>query len=138
MTDFAVRQLRVVLVVADLEAAVRYYRDTLGLGETGAFAGPEGAQVVILEAGRATLELANPAQARFIAALQIGYLLVGIRAAGLAAGPMAGFDPAGVDAEFFPEGRFKSLAVVNLGHPGEKPWRDRLPRLSAETTVQWA
>ncbi|WP_247669924.1 hypothetical protein [Micromonospora sp. H61] len=34
-------------------------------------------------------------QARFSATLQIGHLLVGVRAAGLAAGPMAGFDAAG-------------------------------------------
>ncbi len=74
----------------------------------------------------------------FSAALQTGYFIIAARAVGLVAGPMTGFDKAAVDAEFFPEGRFKSLAVVNLGHPGETPWRERLPRLSAETTVQWA
>jgi 3-hydroxypropanoate dehydrogenase len=72
---------------------------------------------------------AREAQARFNAALQIGYLLVGIRAAGLAAGPMAGFDPAGVDAEFFPDGRLRALLVVNIGHPGPDAWGERLPRL---------
>lgn len=40
--------------------------------------------------------------ARFNAILQIGYLLIGLRAAGLATGPMAGFDPARVDREFSP------------------------------------
>ncbi|MEA2462097.1 MAG: 3-hydroxypropanoate dehydrogenase [Actinomycetota bacterium] len=70
------------------------------------------------------------AQARFNAALQIGYFIVGVRAAGLAAGPMAGFDPAGVDAEFFPDGRLLSLLVVNLGQPGPEAWHDRLPRLT--------
>lgn len=74
----------------------------------------------------------------FSAALQAGYFILAARATGLYAGPMTGFDKAGVDAEFFPEGRFKSLVVVNLGHPGENPWRDRLPRLPHETTVQWA
>lgn len=62
--------------------------------------------------------------------LQAGYLLVGIRAAGLVAGPMGGFDRDGVDAAFFPGGRTKSLLVVNVGHPGENPWFDRNPRLS--------
>lgn len=76
--------------------------------------------------------------ARFNATLQIGYLLLAIRAAGLAAGPMAGFDPAGVDQEFFPDGRFRTLLVVNLGHPGESPWFDRLPRLSHDAALQWA
>ena len=70
------------------------------------------------------------AQARFNAALQIGYLIVGIRAAGLAAGPMAGFDPVGLDAEFFPDGRLRSLLVINIGHPGPHAWVDRLPRLT--------
>lgn len=70
--------------------------------------------------------------------LQAGYLLVGIRAAGLAAGPMGGFDRDGVDAEFFPGGRTRSLLVVNVGHPGENPWFGRNPRLSYDevfTTV---
>ncbi|MBW6438300.1 malonic semialdehyde reductase [Actinoplanes hulinensis] len=72
------------------------------------------------------------------AGLQIGYFILAARAIGLVAGPMTGFDKAGVDAEFFPGGRYRSLVVVNLGHPGENPWRDRLPRLPHETTVQWA
>jgi len=76
------------------------------------------------------------AQARFNAALQIGYLIVGIRAAGLAAGPMAGFDPAGVDAEFFPNGRLRSLLVVNIGRPGPDAWADRLPRLAHDDVVR--
>jgi 3-hydroxypropanoate dehydrogenase len=74
----------------------------------------------------------------FSAALQAGYFILAARSIGLVAGPMTGFDKAAVDAEFFPDGRYRSLVVVNLGHPGETPWRDRLPRLSPETTVQWA
>jgi 3-hydroxypropanoate dehydrogenase len=73
----------------------------------------------------------------FSAALQVGYFVLAARAVGLVAGPMTGFDKAAMDAEFFPDGRFKSLAVVNLGHPGENAWRDRLPRLPSATTVQW-
>jgi 3-hydroxypropanoate dehydrogenase len=75
------------------------------------------------------------AQARFNAALQIGYLILGIRAAGLAAGPMAGFDPAGVDAEFFPDGRLRALLVVNIGRPGPDAWVERLPRLTHDDVV---
>ncbi len=73
--------------------------------------------------------------ARFNAGLQIGYFLLGVRAAGLAAGPMGGFDAAGVDAEFFPDGRHRSLLVVNLGRPAENAWMDRLPRLAHEQVV---
>jgi 3-hydroxypropanoate dehydrogenase len=81
---------------------------------------------------------ARHAMARFNATLQAGYFLLAIRAAGLAAGPMAGFDKDGVDAEFFSDGRFKSILVVNIGHPGPNPWFDRLPRLANDTAVQWA
>ncbi|MET7881299.1 malonic semialdehyde reductase [Micromonospora sp. DT68] len=76
------------------------------------------------------------AQARFNAALQIGYLLVGVRAAGLAAGPMAGFDPAGVKREFFPDGRHEVLLLLNLGRPGPDAWQPRLPRLETGEVVR--
>ena len=75
------------------------------------------------------------AQARFNATLQIGYLIIGIRAAGLAAGPMAGFDNAGLDGEFFPDGRLRSLLVLNIGRPGPDAWQDRLPRLTHDDIV---
>jgi 3-hydroxypropanoate dehydrogenase len=75
------------------------------------------------------------AQARFNAALQIGYLIIGIRAAGLAAGPMAGFTTDGVDTEFFPDGRLRSLLVLNIGRPGPEAWHDRLPRLAHDDIV---
>ncbi|MET9303666.1 malonic semialdehyde reductase [Micromonospora aurantiaca] len=75
------------------------------------------------------------AQARFNAALQIGYLIVGVRAAGLAAGPMAGFDAAGVEREFFPGGRHRVLLLMNIGRPAPDAWRERLPRLPYEEVV---
>ncbi|WP_225980460.1 malonic semialdehyde reductase [Micromonospora sp. B006] len=75
------------------------------------------------------------AQARFNAALQIGYLLVGVRAAGLAAGPMAGFDAAGVEREFFPDGQHRVLLLMNIGRPAPDAWRERLPRLPYEEVV---
>lgn len=74
----------------------------------------------------------------FNSAIQVGYFLLAVRAEGLTAGPMAGFDKEGVDAEFFPDGRWKSVLVVNIGHPGEDPWFDRLPRLAHEDAVAWA
>jgi 3-hydroxypropanoate dehydrogenase len=73
--------------------------------------------------------------AKFNATLQIGYFLVGVRAAGLAAGPMGGFDAEALDAEFFEGTSLKSLLVVNLGHPGENAWFDRLPRLDHAEVV---
>ncbi|WP_188894495.1 malonic semialdehyde reductase [Microlunatus endophyticus] len=69
------------------------------------------------------------AMARLSAGLQIGYFIIGVRAAGLAAGPMAGFDAEAVSLEFFPDGKHDVLVVVNIGKPGENPWFDRNPRL---------
>jgi 3-hydroxypropanoate dehydrogenase len=73
--------------------------------------------------------------AKFNATLQIGYFLLGVRAAGLAAGPMGGFDTEALDAEFFAGTSLTSLLVVNLGHPGENAWFDRLPRLDHAEVV---
>ena len=69
-TPPAVRQLRLVVQVDDIDAALRFYRDALGLTERAAFEGDGDARVAILEAGVATLELANPAQVRMIDGLE--------------------------------------------------------------------
>ena len=58
-----VREMRLVVTADDYEAAVRFYRDVLGLPERAAYASPDG-RVVILEAGRATLEIADPGAGR--------------------------------------------------------------------------
>jgi len=81
---------------------------------------------------------AHEATSSYSAALQAAYFLLAARAEGLATGPMAGFDKAAVDAEFFPDGRWRSELVVNLGHPGEGAWFDRLPRLEDSEVLAWA
>ena len=73
----------------------------------------------------------------FNSALQAGYFILSVRAHGLAAGPMAGFDAEAVDADFFPDGRWRSVLVINIGHPGENAWLPRLPRLSHSEVVRW-
>lgn len=69
------------------------------------------------------------------ASLQVGYFILGVRAAGLAAGPMTGFDAEGIDKEFFSESGYKTLVVVNIGHPGENAWFPRNPRLEQDLVV---
>jgi 3-hydroxypropanoate dehydrogenase len=73
--------------------------------------------------------------ARLNALIQVGYFILGVRAAGLAAGPMTGFDAEGIDREFFAETGYKTLVVVNIGHPGENAWFPRNPRLDFEKVV---
>lgn len=72
----SVRQLRVVVTADDYDDALRFYRDVLGLGELGAFSGEHG-RVTILDAGRATLELSDPAHAEYIDEVEVGSRVAG-------------------------------------------------------------
>ncbi len=62
--------------------------------------------------------------------LQVAYLLLALRALGLDAGPMAGFDNAKVDAEFFPEGKTKSNVLINIGYVDDAHLHPRNPRFA--------
>ncbi|MFF9374387.1 malonic semialdehyde reductase [Streptomyces griseoluteus] len=68
------------------------------------------------------------------AALQVAYLIVGVRAAGLAAGPMTGFDAEGVRKEFLDDDH-TPLVIVNIGRPAADASHPRGPRLSYDDVV---
>jgi catechol 2,3-dioxygenase-like lactoylglutathione lyase family enzyme len=70
------KELRLVVTVDDYDAAVEFYRDVLGLPERESYTTGD-AQVMILEAGRATLELANTAQAEYIDEVEVGRRVAG-------------------------------------------------------------
>ncbi len=70
--------------------------------------------------------------------LQVGYFIIAIRAVGLAAGPMIGFDAAAVDADFFAGTTWRSHLVVNIGNPGPDAWFARLPRLDYDDVIRRA
>ena len=67
-----VRQLRLVVHAEDYAATLRFFRDVLGMPTEEAYAGDGGAEVTILDAGRATLEIANTAQVEMIDAVEVG------------------------------------------------------------------
>ena len=80
MTDQApVRQLRLVVTAPDYERALRFYRDVLGLPERASYSSTDddGGRVTILEAGVATLELANPEYAAYIDRVEVGRRVAG-------------------------------------------------------------
>ena len=81
-----------------------------------------------------TMFAANPELAAKSAAqsgtLQVGYFILALRALGLDAGPMGGFDAAKVEAEFFPEGKIKANVVINIGYGDDAKLFPRNPRLS--------
>ena len=82
----------------------------------------------------------NPALAQSTAfrnsSLQGAYLIIAARLLGLDAGPMSGFDAAKLDAEFFPDGQWKSNFLVNLGYGDASGNFPRGPRLAFDQAVK--
>lgn len=73
-----VRQLRLCVTAPDYDQALRFYRDVLGLDERASYSSPDGdGRVTILEAGVATLELADPAYAAYIDQVEVGSRVAG-------------------------------------------------------------
>ncbi|TMR92000.1 VOC family protein [Nonomuraea basaltis] len=115
-----VRQLRLVVEAEDYEAALTFYRDVLGLPEQAAFSSGDGARVAILDAGRATLEIANPAQKKMIDEVEVGRQVAPkIRVA---------FE---VDDARATTGRLVSAGAAEVAPPTVTPWESLNARLDA-------
>jgi len=121
----SVSQMRLVVEAEDYDEAVRFFRDALGLPEEMAIAGPDGAHVTILSAGRATLEIANPAQKRYIDQVEVGR--------DVAPKFRVAFEV--VDAQLMTE-RLTNAGADLLAPPAETPWRSLNARLEAPGGVQ--
>jgi predicted enzyme related to lactoylglutathione lyase len=121
----SVRQLRLVVEAEDYDAALAFYRDALGLSEQAAFSGDDGARVAILDAGRATLEIANPAQKRMIDDVEVGRQVAPrIRVA---------FEVH--DAQATTE-RLLSAGATQIAPPTVTPWQSLNARLDAPADLQ--
>jgi predicted enzyme related to lactoylglutathione lyase len=117
--------MRLVVEADDYEEAVRFYRDVLGLPEQEAFEGEGGARVAILEAGRATLEIANPAQKRMIDEVEVGRPVAPrLRLAFEVADTTAATD------------RLVAAGAELIAPPTETPWRSLNSRLAAPAGLQ--
>ena len=120
-----VRQLRLIVEAADFDEAVAFYRDALGLPEQAAFEGSGEARVVIFEAGRATLEISNPAQVEMIDRVEVGRpLSPKLRVA---------FE---VDDAAAATERLREAGAEVLGAPAETPWRSLNARLEGPGGLQ--
>ncbi|MCW5655579.1 malonic semialdehyde reductase [Hydrogenophaga sp.] len=64
------------------------------------------------------------------------YFIIAARALGLDCGPMSGVDLAKVNAEFFPDGRWRANFLINLGYGDDSKLFDRNKRLSFEQACQ--
>ena len=114
-------ELRLVLTVDDFDAAVRLYRDVLGMQELPAFES-SGGRIALLDAGRATVEVIDEGQAAAIDEIEVGRRVAGpVRIA------LQVEDSAGLAAQ-------TGLPVI--GGPAETPWRDLNVRLDGPAGVQ--
>jgi predicted enzyme related to lactoylglutathione lyase len=117
--------MRVVVEAEDFDTALAFYRDALGLPEQAAFEGDGDARVVILDAGRATLELANPAQKQMIDEVEVGrpiapHIRIAFEVADAAEATT----------------RLSDAGATVLAEPVETPWRSLNSRLDAPAGLQ--
>ena len=122
--DERVAEMRLSVTAPDYDEAVRFYRDVLGLPELGTYTSGDG-HVTILEAGRATLELADPAYAAYIDEVEVGRRVAGhLRVAFRVA------DAAGASA------RLIGAGARLIASPTITPWRSLNARLEAPAGLQ--
>jgi methylmalonyl-CoA/ethylmalonyl-CoA epimerase len=119
-----VTELRVALTVEDFDQALAFYRDALGLEQVADWSSETG-RVVVLDAGRATLELFDVAQAISVDAIEAGRRVSGqVRLAVKVAdsGDMAA--------------RLIELGARQVAPPVVTPWGDRNARVQAPDGMQ--
>ena len=115
----SVNQLRLVVEVDDLDRAIAFYRDQLGLSEEFFVDSGNDARVIALRAGRATLELVTPAQRRLIDELEVGHdASPPIRIA---------FEVTDVEAA---TARVVAAGAEAIAPPTETPWHSRNARFN--------
>lgn len=122
--DPGVLEMRLVVTTPDYDTALAFYRDVLGMPQLGAFSS-DGGHVTILDAGRATLELADPAHAVYVDDVEVGRRVAGqIRVAFQVADAMAATDKAAV------------AGARLIARPVETPWRSLNSRLDGPAGLQ--
>ena len=120
-----VTQLRLVVEAEDFDQAVAFYRDALGLTEEFYVKSAGGALVMALQAGRATLEIVNPAQRRLIDQLEVGREVSrGVRVA---------FEVSDTPAK---TDELVAAGAELIAVPTETPWRSLNSRLEAPAGLQ--
>jgi catechol 2,3-dioxygenase-like lactoylglutathione lyase family enzyme len=120
----AITELRLVLTVKDFDRATAFFREALGLKQLAAWQN-DGGHVVLLDAGHATLEIADEAQAQAIDRIEVGRRVAGpVRIA---------FQTP--DSESVAKTLAAAGATIIAG-PVITPWRDRNVRLQGPEGIQ--
>jgi lactoylglutathione lyase len=119
-----VTELRVALTVADFDGALAFYRDALGLQQIADWSSDTG-RVVLLEAGRATLELLDDAQAATVDRIEAGQRVSGTVRLALEVS----------DSDSIAR-RLVAAGAEQVAPPVSTPWGDRNARVRAPDGMQ--
>jgi methylmalonyl-CoA/ethylmalonyl-CoA epimerase len=119
-----VTELRVALTVENFDQAVAFYRDALGLEQIADWSSDTG-RVVVLEAGRATLELFDHAQAESVDAIEAGRRVSGTVRFALQ-----------VEDSVAAAERLVAAGAERVAEPVIAPWGDRNARVKAPDGMQ--
>jgi uncharacterized glyoxalase superfamily protein PhnB len=119
-----VKELRLALTVEDVDAALAFYRDALGLEQLADWSSETG-RVVLLQAGRATLELLDEAQAETIDSIEAGGRVTGTVRLALEV----------ADSEDTAR-RLVAAGAEVVAPPVTTPWGDRNARVRAPDGMQ--
>ena len=119
-----VHEMRLVVTATDYDEAVRFYRDVMGLPERAAYASPDG-RVTILEAGIATLEIADPDQAAFIDRVEVGRRVAGHLRVAFQVDDAAGLTRT-----------LEAAGAEVLAEPTRTPWNSSNARLEGAAGLQ--
>jgi len=120
----SVTELRVALTVADFDKALAFYRDALGLEQVADWSGDDG-RVILLSAGRATLELFDEAQAAKVDQIEAGGRVSGVVRLALEVG----------DSEETAR-RLVAAGAEEVASPVVTPWGDLNARVRAPDGMQ--
>jgi lactoylglutathione lyase len=125
LPESPVKELRLALTSEDYEAALRFYRDMLGLPVLSSWERDSGCGA-ILDAGRATLELLSTKQADQIDEIEVGETGV--------SGRLRIAMEVADSVEF--AGRLAAAGAEQLAEPVVTPWSDRNVRLRTPEGIQ--
>jgi methylmalonyl-CoA/ethylmalonyl-CoA epimerase len=119
-----INELRVAMTVENFDQAADFYRDVLGLTQIEDWSSEAG-RVILLEAGRATLELLDEAQAALVDEIEAGQRVSGTVRIALEADDSA--DTAR---------RLVAAGADEVATPVTTPWGDRNARVRAPDGMQ--